>query len=82
MLAQDTIQALARELYDARKNRQQLRHFSKRHPAMTVEDGYAIQRAWVALERAEKLAQRDADQAALLRTIQRRLQDWREVKGR
>lgn len=38
--------------------------------------------AVVALERAEKLAQRDADQAALLRTIQRRLQDWREVKGR
>ena len=49
----DIIQSLARELYDARKSRTQVRHFSKRHPAMTVEDGYAIQRAWVALELAD-----------------------------
>jgi 2-oxo-hept-3-ene-1,7-dioate hydratase len=48
-----TIAALARELYDARKSRTQLRHFSKRHPGMTIEDGYAIQRAWVALEQAD-----------------------------
>ena len=53
MLPQEAIQALARELYDARKNRVQVRHFSKRHPGMTVEDGYAIQRAWVALELAD-----------------------------
>jgi 2-oxo-hept-3-ene-1,7-dioate hydratase len=53
MLPQDTIQALARELRDARKNRVQVRHFSKRHPDMTVDDGYAIQRAWVALELAD-----------------------------
>lgn len=53
MLSQDTIQALARELYHARKNRVQLRHFSQRHPGMTVEDGYAVQRAWVALEKAD-----------------------------
>ena len=49
----DIIQSLARELYAARKSRTQVRHFSKRHPAMTVEDGYAIQRAWVALELAD-----------------------------
>ena len=49
----DIIQSLARELYDARKSRTQVRHFSKRHPSMTVEDGYAIQRAWVALELAD-----------------------------
>ena len=48
-----TIAALARELYDARKSRTPLRHFSKRHPGMSIEDGYAIQRAWVALERAD-----------------------------
>lgn len=53
MLEPITIEALARELYSARKTRTQLRHFSKRHPAMTIEDGYAIQRAWVALERAD-----------------------------
>jgi 2-oxo-hept-3-ene-1,7-dioate hydratase len=48
-----TIAALARELYDARKSRTQLRHFSKRHPGMSIADGYAIQRAWVALELAD-----------------------------
>ena len=53
MLADATIAALARQLYDARKARTPLRHFSKAHPAMTVADGYAIQRAWVALEVAD-----------------------------
>ena len=53
MLAPDTIAALARELQTARKSRIQLRHFSKRYPAMTIADGYAVQRAWVALELAE-----------------------------
>ena len=32
-----TIAALARELYDARKSRTQLRHFSKRHPGMSID---------------------------------------------
>ena len=50
MLSPDTIAELARELYAARKSRTQVRHFSKRFPEMTVDDGYAIQRAWVALE--------------------------------
>ena len=53
MLSQDTIDQLARELYDARKSRTQVRHFSKRFPEMTIEDGYAIQRAWVRLELAD-----------------------------
>ena len=53
MLPQDTVTALARELYDARKNRTAVRHFSKRHPQMTIADGYAIQRAWVQLELAD-----------------------------
>ncbi len=53
MLAQDTIEALARELYDARKGRTAVRHFSQRHPSMTIDDGYAIQRAWVKLEQAD-----------------------------
>jgi 2-oxo-hept-3-ene-1,7-dioate hydratase len=35
------------------KRRAQLEHFSKRFPGMTVEDGYRIGRAWVALQRAE-----------------------------
>ena len=53
MLDQATIDQLARQLYDARKARRQLRHFSQQHPQMTIDDGYAIQRAWVALEQAD-----------------------------
>ena len=53
MLPTTTVQALARELYDARKSRVQVRHFSRRHPDVTIDDGYAIQRAWVALEQAD-----------------------------
>ena len=53
MLPSATIASLARQLYEARKSRTQLRHFSKAHPTMTVEDGYAIQRAWVGLEIAD-----------------------------
>jgi 2-oxo-hept-3-ene-1,7-dioate hydratase len=53
MLAPDTVRALARRLYDARKTRTQLRHFSKEHPRMTIEDGYAIQSEWVKLEMAD-----------------------------
>jgi 2-oxo-hept-3-ene-1,7-dioate hydratase len=44
---------LARRLYEARKTRTQLRHFSKLYPDMTIEDGYAIQREWVKLELAD-----------------------------
>jgi 2-oxo-hept-3-ene-1,7-dioate hydratase len=53
MLPPDITRALARRLYDARKARTQLRHFSKEYPAMTIEDGYAIQREWVKLEVAD-----------------------------
>lgn len=53
MLDEATIQALARELYAARRERRQLRHFSSRFPGMTVDDGYAVQRAWVKLEMAD-----------------------------
>jgi 2-oxo-hept-3-ene-1,7-dioate hydratase len=53
VLSPVTITALAAELHDAQKRRVQLRHFSQRHPAMTIEDGYAIQRAWLALRLAE-----------------------------
>jgi len=53
MLSPEITRGLARELYDARKSRTQLRHFSKRFPQMTVDDGYAIQREWVALEIAD-----------------------------
>jgi 2-oxo-hept-3-ene-1,7-dioate hydratase len=53
MLDSKTIAALAAELHDAERRRAQVRHFSLRHPQMTVDDGYAIQRAWLALRLAE-----------------------------
>jgi len=53
MLDQATIQALARELHQVEKTRQQVEHFSKRYPGMSIEDGYAVQHAWVALKLAE-----------------------------
>jgi 2-oxo-hept-3-ene-1,7-dioate hydratase len=53
MLTKDVIAELAKRLYDARKSRTQLRHFSAEHPGMTLQDGYAIQSEWVRLEQAD-----------------------------
>ena len=53
MLPQDTIAQLAKELDTARTTRTALRRFSQRSVEMTFDDGYAIQRAWVALELAD-----------------------------
>ncbi|MDP2015202.1 2-oxo-hept-4-ene-1,7-dioate hydratase [Hydrogenophaga sp.] len=44
------IQQLAAELDRSEKTRVPLEHFSKRFPSMTIEDGYRIGRAWVALQ--------------------------------
>ncbi len=49
MLDATTHAALARELHEAQRTRVQLRHFSLRHPAMTIEDSYAIQAEWMKL---------------------------------
>jgi 2-oxo-hept-3-ene-1,7-dioate hydratase len=53
MLAPAVIRSLAKQLYDARKNRTALRHFSTANPGMNIQDGYAIQREWVNLEIAD-----------------------------
>lgn len=53
MLPTETITALAHKLYEARRTRRQLRHFSSEYPEMTIEDGYAVQREWVRLELAD-----------------------------
>ncbi|HYP72343.1 MAG TPA: 2-oxo-hepta-3-ene-1,7-dioic acid hydratase [Variovorax sp.] len=53
MLSTSIIKSLAAELQRAEQSRQQVEHFSKRHPEMTVEDGYAISREWVAAKIAE-----------------------------
>src|SRR5436190_1462304 len=53
MLDDATIAALAAELHDAQRRRVQVRHFSLRHPGMTIDDGYAIQREWLKTGLAE-----------------------------
>jgi 2-oxo-hept-3-ene-1,7-dioate hydratase len=53
MLPGTLVAELAQRLYQARKSRTQLRHFSREYPQMTVEDGYSIQREWVRLEQAD-----------------------------
>ncbi len=53
MLAPDLINQLAAELHQSEKTRVQVEHFSKRFPAMTIDDGYAVSRAWMKIKRAE-----------------------------
>jgi 2-oxo-hept-3-ene-1,7-dioate hydratase len=48
-----TIRQLALELNESERSRKQVEHFSKRFPGMTIEDGYAVSRAWVAMKIAE-----------------------------
>ncbi len=50
MLTEDQIQTLAAELHASEQSRVQVEHFSKRFVGMTIEDGYRISRAWVALQ--------------------------------
>ena len=45
--------AIARELDQAERSGVQISQISRRHPDMTIEDSYAIQRAWIALQRAQ-----------------------------
>jgi len=58
MLPEDQIAAAARRLHDAERQRRQVRQFSMDHPDMTIEDAYAIQRAWVDLKIGEGRALR------------------------
>lgn len=53
MLSPDLIEQLAAELHASEKSRVQVEHFSKRFPGMSIEDGYAISRAWVKAKLAE-----------------------------
>lgn len=48
MLDQATIDTLAARLDEAERTRTQIGQFSLEFPDMTIDDGYAVQRAWVA----------------------------------
>jgi 2-oxo-hept-3-ene-1,7-dioate hydratase len=50
-LSTSTHNQLARELNEAEKSRTQIEQFSLRHPEMTLDDSYAIQREWMKLKR-------------------------------
>ncbi len=53
MLSPELIQQLAAQLHESEKTRVQIRHFSKQFPDITIQDAYAISRAWVKLKIAE-----------------------------
>jgi 2-oxo-hept-3-ene-1,7-dioate hydratase len=44
---------LAAELEESERTRVQVEHFSKRYPGMTIEDGYAVSRAWMKIKQAQ-----------------------------
>ena len=50
MLDQQTIETLARRLNEAERTKSQLRMFTADYPDLAIEDAYAIQRAWTALQ--------------------------------
>jgi 2-oxo-hept-3-ene-1,7-dioate hydratase len=57
MLDAATVQVLATRLDEAERTRRQIGHFSLEYPAMTLEDGYAVSRAWVKqkIDRGERV---------------------------
>ncbi|MDX2202910.1 MAG: 2-oxo-hepta-3-ene-1,7-dioic acid hydratase [Hyphomicrobiaceae bacterium] len=50
MLSKDEIETIAARLEEAERTKQQIRMLSLEHPQMSIEEAYAIQRAWVALK--------------------------------
>ncbi|MDH0686356.1 2-oxo-hept-4-ene-1,7-dioate hydratase [Achromobacter animicus] len=50
MLPQPFIESLAREFFGAEKSRTQIQQISLRHPDITIDDAYAIQRRWVQMK--------------------------------
>jgi 2-oxo-hept-3-ene-1,7-dioate hydratase len=50
MLEKHTIAELAKQLDQAEKSRIQIRQFSLEHPAITIEDAYAVQKEWIHLK--------------------------------
>jgi 2-oxo-hept-3-ene-1,7-dioate hydratase len=52
-LSNDWIRLAAERLHQAEKTRTQIRQLSQDHPGITIEDAYAIQKAWVEIKVAE-----------------------------
>jgi 2-oxo-hept-3-ene-1,7-dioate hydratase len=52
-LSNDDISSCANRLHQAEKTRTQIRQLSQDYPAITLDDAYAIQKAWVDIKLAE-----------------------------
>src|SRR6187551_565145 len=52
-LSADDIRLAAERLHHAEQTRKQIRQLSLDHPGITLDDAYAIQKAWVAIKVAE-----------------------------
>src|ERR1700682_2288690 len=52
-LTPDEIRLAAERLHQAEKTRQQIRQLSLDHPAITIADAYAIQKAWIDIKLGE-----------------------------
>jgi len=52
-LSADDIRVAAERLHQAEQTRKQIRQLSLDHPGMTLDDAYAIQKAWVAIKVSE-----------------------------
>src|SRR3954449_660709 len=52
-LTKDDIRLAAERLHRAEKSRQQIRQLSLDHPGITIEDAYAIQKAWIEMKVSE-----------------------------
>ena len=52
-LTTDDIRAAAERLHQAEKTRKQIRQISLDHPGITIDDAYAIQKAWIEIKVAE-----------------------------
>jgi 2-oxo-hept-3-ene-1,7-dioate hydratase len=52
-LSKDDIRIAAERLDQAEKTRQQIRQISLDHPDITIDDSYAIQKAWIAMKVAQ-----------------------------
>ena len=50
MLDERSIQDAAKRLDESERARTQIRQLSIQHPGMTIDDAYAVQKAWVALK--------------------------------
>jgi 2-oxo-hept-3-ene-1,7-dioate hydratase len=52
-LTRDEVRLAAERLHQAEKSRRQIRQLSLDHPGITIEDAYAIQKAWIEMKVSE-----------------------------